>query len=71
MVRAVGGRFLRSGDDSKKAPVSQDSASPRKSVNPAASAGERDMGTALRKIYQRAVEETIPAEMLDLLGKLD
>lgn len=29
------------------------------------------MGAALRKVYQHAVEEAIPAEMLDLLGKLD
>ncbi|MGJ3646900.1 NepR family anti-sigma factor [Sphingomonas sp. GlSt437] len=27
-------------------------------------------GAALRKVYQRAVEEEIPAEMLDLLNKL-
>lgn len=33
--------------------------------------GDRDMGAALRKVYQHTVEETIPAEMLDLLGKLD
>lgn len=29
------------------------------------------MGAALRKVYQHAVEESIPPEMLDLLGKLD
>jgi hypothetical protein len=32
---------------------------------------DRDMGAALRGVYQRTVEEAIPAEMLDLLGKLD
>ena len=32
---------------------------------------DRDMGAALRTVYQRTVEEAIPAEMLDLLGKLD
>lgn len=31
---------------------------------------ERDVGSALRAAYQRAVEEDIPAEMLDLLSKL-
>ena len=62
---------MRSGDDSKKAPAPRDPASPPRPVKPATGAGDRDMGTALRKIYQRAVEETIPAEMLDLLGKLD
>ena len=30
-----------------------------------------EIGSALRSIYDRTVEETIPAEMLDLLGKLD
>jgi len=32
---------------------------------------ERDMGAALRSVYQKAVSEAIPDEMLDLLGKLD
>lgn len=30
-----------------------------------------DVGTALRSVYQRTVDEDIPPEMLDLLGKLD
>jgi hypothetical protein len=29
------------------------------------------MGAALRSVYQRTVEEAVPDEMLDLLGKLD
>ncbi len=29
-----------------------------------------DVGAALRTAYQATVEERIPAEMLDLLGKL-
>jgi len=29
-----------------------------------------DVGDALRSVYQRAVSEDIPPEMLDLLGKL-
>ena len=29
-----------------------------------------DVGDALRTVYQRAVAEDIPPEMLDLLGKL-
>lgn len=29
------------------------------------------MGAALRSVYEKTVEETIPPEMLDLLGKLD
>lgn len=66
--------MLRSGDDSSKKPP----------VPHAAPAGlrdqgsgkerdrrDRDMGVALRKVYQQAIEESIPPEMLDLLGKLD
>lgn len=29
-----------------------------------------DVGDALRSVYQRAIAEDIPPEMLDLLGKL-
>lgn len=29
-----------------------------------------ELGKALRTVYQRTVEEDIPPEMLDLLGKL-
>jgi len=29
------------------------------------------MGAALRSIYQKTVDEAVPPEMLDLLGKLD
>ena len=32
---------------------------------------DRDMGAALRTVYQKTVDESIPSEMLDLLGKLD
>ncbi len=28
------------------------------------------MGTALRSVYQRTVEEPVPDDLLDLLGKL-
>ncbi|HEX8484109.1 NepR family anti-sigma factor [Sphingomonas sp.] len=31
---------------------------------------DRDMGTALRSVYQRTVDEAIPDDLLDLLGKL-
>ena len=30
----------------------------------------RDVGSALRSVYQKAVEEDVPADLLDLLGKL-
>jgi len=29
------------------------------------------MGSALRSVYQKTVDEKIPDEFLDLLGKLD
>ena len=29
------------------------------------------MGAALRTVYQKTVDETVPPEMLDLLSKLD
>jgi hypothetical protein len=32
--------------------------------------GSPEIGHALRSAYQQAVSETIPPEMLDLLGKL-
>ena len=35
------------------------------------SASSGDIGEALRSAYQATVNEEIPAEMLDLLGKLD
>jgi hypothetical protein len=33
--------------------------------------GDRDMGAALRSVYQRTVDETVPDDLLSLLGKLD
>lgn len=30
-----------------------------------------EVGDALKTVYQRTIEEDIPPEMLDLLGKLD
>lgn len=47
--------------------------SPSTSSASAASARSdgRDVGRALRTVYDRALEESIPKEMLDLLGKLD
>lgn len=31
---------------------------------------DRDVGAALRSVYQKTVEESVPDEFLDLLGKL-
>jgi hypothetical protein len=38
---------------------------------PRDTARDRQMGTALRSVYQQTVEEAVPDEFLALLGKLD
>ncbi|MDP1025655.1 NepR family anti-sigma factor [Sphingomonas sp. KR1UV-12] len=50
-------------DKNKKAPAGQ-----RSSDN--SGEDDRDMGSALRTVYQKTVDEEIPDEFLDLLGKL-
>ena len=32
---------------------------------------DRDMGSALRSVYQETVSEAVPDDLLDLLGKLN
>ena len=32
---------------------------------------DQQMGSALRSVYQKTVDEAIPDDLLDLLGKLD
>jgi len=54
---------LRSDDVSSKKPPSGRAAKVQNK--------DRDMGAALRGVYQETVEEAIPPEMLELLGKLD
>lgn len=44
---------------------------PGKKAAPAAEAKEREMGAALRSIYQNTIDENVPDEMMTLLGKLD
>jgi len=43
----------------------------RKSVKSADAQSETAVGTVLKSVYQKAVDEAIPIEMLDLLNKLD
>ena len=55
--------------------MGSDRKTPKKQPEKAASRAKvqnkkQDMGSALRSVYQRTVEEKIPPEMLDLLGKL-
>jgi hypothetical protein len=54
---------LGSDRDSSKEPK-------QKPAQPTKNSKERDMGAALRSVYQKTVSEAIPDEMLDLLGKL-
>jgi hypothetical protein len=59
----AGDKALSSGKDTPK-PLLKRSAAPVGTT-------DRDMGAALRTVYQETVEETVPDEFLDLLGKLD
>lgn len=43
----------------------------RKKASASVQSKDRDMGSALRSVYQKTIEEEIPDEMLSLLGKLD
>jgi hypothetical protein len=62
MLAASRGMTLGSDRESKE---------PRKKpAQPTRNEKERDMGAALRSVYQKTVNEAIPDEMLDLLGKL-
>lgn len=38
--------------------------------SPQSRRSDRDVGAALRTVYQKTVEEKVPDEFLDLLGKL-
>lgn len=38
---------------------------------PVAQSKNRDMGSALRSVYQKTIEEAVPDDLLSLLGKLD
>jgi hypothetical protein len=56
-------RRRKSEDETETAPPETRQARKRQS-------GGGEVGDALRTVYQRAVNEDIPPEMLDLLGKL-
>ncbi|WP_420143739.1 NepR family anti-sigma factor [Sphingobium sp.] len=47
------------------------SAAGRQKAQPAPGKEDNHVSQALRTVYQRAVDEDIPSEMLDLLSKLD
>lgn len=60
----------KDGDRRRKSdlPSETDTSERPRTKKKAASNGE--FGTALRSVYQRTIDEDIPPEMLDLLGKL-
>lgn len=67
------------GQDTKTAATdkaAEDRSAPSGKPRPAASSGakmqskDRDMGSALRSVYQKTVEEPVPDDLLDLLGQL-
>lgn len=65
------GEKLRSAKDPPKNSTGTTSGGVKISARAAGKRSDRDMGSALRSIYQRTIEEEIPDEMLSLLGKLD
>ncbi|MDX3911462.1 MAG: NepR family anti-sigma factor [Sphingobium sp.] len=54
-------------------PAQNSGKKPRKGTQRVARGGSPDqnVGNVLRSVYQNAVQEEIPPEMLDLLSKLD
>lgn len=65
----------KSGDGRRKSDPSHDDPKPKSESRPAkardAKGRDEGVGKTLRTVYQRAVDEAIPPEMLDLLGKLN
>ncbi len=70
----VQGEVFRLGQDSKtatgKAADAQSRSATGSKPDTKVLGKDRDMGSALRSVYQAAVEEPIPDDLLDLLGKL-
>jgi hypothetical protein len=59
MLRGIA---LPSREELKKAPAAKSAKARNR---------DKDVGTALRTIYQKTVDEAVPVDLLDLLGKLD
>lgn len=55
---------MRSADEKKKPPLERTSGG-------MATRKDRNIGEALRRVYQDAADEGIPEDFLDLLNKLD
>ena len=61
------------GDMSADMPDSRPKAGATRKTRPGSGSGKEDaqVSQALKTVYQRAIDEDIPLEMLDLLRKLD
>lgn len=60
--------FAPPGSDAGRGSKAAGAATP---ATPSAPAAPGEVGDALRSIYQRTIEESVPDEMIDLLGRLD
>ena len=60
----------KDGQRRQKSSSDETEANSDKSVRPKKRPPIPEVGSALRSAYEQAVNEDIPAEMLDLLGKL-
>ncbi|HEX8402162.1 MAG TPA: NepR family anti-sigma factor [Allosphingosinicella sp.] len=61
----------KDGDRRLKAdPVADEDIVPEKPTRRKKRPDSPELGTALRSVYQRTVDEDIPSDLLDLLGKL-
>ena len=74
-VGANGAALSAKSTSAKSTSASPTAASPSSSGTPGRASSRRgsdaNVGNVLRSVYQSAVQEDIPAEMLDLLSKLD
>jgi len=64
------GSPVAAGNKSEKTDALRDPAKKGKSKGKTSSDRNPVVGEALRSIYQRTIDESVPQEMLDLLGKL-
>lgn len=60
----------RDRDRRRKSDQGSDHGSPQAPAGRKRKSPPTEVGDALRSVYQRAIDEDIPPEMLDLLGKL-
>lgn len=61
---------MASGKETEKVAVAREPTSKAKSKGKTSGGKNPIVGEALRSIYQKTIDESVPQEMLDLLGKL-